>query len=107
MENKYSLIMLIMLVSFTAILLLKRGREKSENNDTSKVPILGGALIGLFSGVLVCLLSDKYLLPQNWWYNSDVGRDVELTVLGGFFGMILGGIGAVVFFSWKSFNKSK
>ncbi len=107
MNNSVSSIMLITIVLISAIIFIKSGRKKTEGVDTSRIPLLLGITIGMFSGAFVGYFLDKYLLPPHWWYDSDVGRNVELILLGVFFGIVIGGISAVLFFGWKEKIKAK
>ena len=77
----------------TAVLYIIRFRRTASGyTKTYKIPFLRLAVLGAILGGILGVLLSMYVIPPDWWNNSDFPRNVDLGVLGAILGMIFGGV---------------
>ena len=105
MNGIYSLLMLGCILVAVIFYVVRFKQTRGIYTETSQIPILSGVMFGLVLGALLGVFLDLYVLPSDWWYNSDLPRNIELGVIGAIFGIILGGVFSVFFCGRKMINR--
>jgi|GEM_PF-4179991 len=101
MESIAALTLLSFIAVIAVLLILRANKIKHSEDKTRHIPIFLASIFGFILGGSVGVIFSQYILPSNWWYESDLSRHFELGFIGSFLGIVVGALLAVLRYGGK------